>query len=171
MGYSAGRVVLQTFDKSSLELLHRHMPQVPKVLLLWLGDGGIEPKQSVSFEESGEWNKAAFYAKQEVKSRAEFVRWLAWAKDHGAVGIGAPAALRNGGEQSYMDLVQPWMIRDTHKRGLLAHAYEVDERWDFEKLDSRGVDGFFTNCPSELLRFYGRPSQDSTNAILQRYGY
>lgn len=36
-----GRVVLQTFEKNSLQLLHKEMPQVPKVLLLWIE--GLDP--------------------------------------------------------------------------------------------------------------------------------
>ncbi len=166
----SGRVVLQTFEKRSLELLHQYMPQVPKVLLLWLGDGFMEPKSAVGFKESGETATAIFYAKQEVKPE-EFARWLEWAKSHGAIGTGAPAALTKGGEQSYMDLVQPWMNRITHDNGLLIHAYTVDDTVDFQELDKRGVDGFFTNRPAELLKYYGRPSRDSMDSILKRYGY
>lgn len=47
------------------------MPNTPKILLLWVGEGSIEPK-SVTFAESGEPTKAAYYAKQEPKDFAEF---------------------------------------------------------------------------------------------------
>jgi glycerophosphoryl diester phosphodiesterase len=43
------------------------MPQVPKILLLWVGEGSIEPKSS-AFAESGEKDKNVFYGKQEPKS-------------------------------------------------------------------------------------------------------
>ncbi len=69
-------MILQTFEKSSLELLQESMPQVPKILLLWLGDGYLEARSPVTFKESGETDKAAFYARQEVKSEAEFGAWL-----------------------------------------------------------------------------------------------
>ncbi|MDQ3201805.1 MAG: glycerophosphodiester phosphodiesterase, partial [Pseudomonadota bacterium] len=36
VGQGKGKVVLQTFEKSSLELLQKEMPQVPKILLLWV---------------------------------------------------------------------------------------------------------------------------------------
>lgn len=46
-------MILQTFEKSSLELLQESMPQVPKILLLWLGDGYLEARSPVTFKESG----------------------------------------------------------------------------------------------------------------------
>ncbi len=76
VAHGNGRVILQTFEKSSLELLQESMPQVPKILLLWLGDGYLEARSPVTFKESGETDKAAFYARQEVKSEAEFGAWL-----------------------------------------------------------------------------------------------
>ena len=58
VGQGKGKVVLQTFEKSSLELLEKEMPQVPKILLLWVGEGSIEPKSKVTFAESGDKDKA-----------------------------------------------------------------------------------------------------------------
>ena len=79
VGQGKGKVVLQTFDKSSLELLHKEMPKVPKILLLWVGEGNIEPKSKVPFAESGETDKAVYYAKQEPKDKAEFEYSWQWA--------------------------------------------------------------------------------------------
>src|SRR3546814_8705060 len=93
------------------------MPNVPKVLLLWVGDGYIEAKSKVTFAESGETDKAAYYAKQQPKDNAEFEQWVQFAKAHGAIGTGPSAALANGGSQSYSDLVQPWMNQYTHNQG------------------------------------------------------
>jgi glycerophosphoryl diester phosphodiesterase len=42
---------------------------------------------------------------------------------------------------------------------------------DFKAISQRGVDGFFTNRASELLKFYGRPSKESMDSILKRIGY
>ncbi len=53
VAHGNGRVILQTFEKSSLELLQESMPQVPKILLLWLGDGYLEARSPVTFKESG----------------------------------------------------------------------------------------------------------------------
>ncbi|MEA9977553.1 glycerophosphodiester phosphodiesterase [Pseudomonas sp. 10B1] len=166
-----GRVILQTFERPSLELLQKNMPQVPKVLLLWIGDGYMEASSTVDFKASGAKDKAAFYAKREVKSEAEFAAWMDWAKAHGASGIGPASVLKHGGDQSYMDMVKPWMTKMAHDRGLLIHPYTVDAAEDFKALSMRGADGFFTNRAAQLLKFYGRPSKDSIDTLLRRNGY
>jgi glycerophosphoryl diester phosphodiesterase len=171
VAHSAGRVVLQTFEKPSLELLQKAMPDTPKVLLLWTGNGYIPAASDKTFKDSGAKDKAAFYATQQVKSKEEFAAYLDWAKAHGAIGTGPSAALKNGGDQSYMDLVQPWMNTMAHDRGLIIHPYTVDDAVDFKAISARGVDGFFTNRASELLTFYGRPSKESVESILKRIGY
>ncbi|MDH0749583.1 glycerophosphodiester phosphodiesterase [Pseudomonas sp. GD03842] len=171
VAHMPGRVVLQTFEKYSLDLLHKAMPNTPKVLLLWLGDGYIQAESDTTFKDSGAKDKAAFYASQKVKSKAEFAAWMNWAKAHGAIGTGPAAALKNGGDQSYMDLVQPWMNTMAHEHGLIIHPYTVDDAVDFKAITARGVDGFFTNRASELLKFYGRPSKESMESILKRIGY
>jgi glycerophosphoryl diester phosphodiesterase len=165
------RVVLQTFERGSLELLAKEMPQIPKVLLLWVGEGSIEPKSKVSFAASGIKDKAAYYAQQQPRDRAEFERWVDIAKASGAVGTGPSAALTHGGDQSYMDLVQPWMNQMTHDKGLLVHVYTVDDAIDFNKVSEAGVDGIFTNRANELLKFYQRPASESVVQILQRHNY
>lgn len=166
-----GRVVLQTFEKSSLQLLHKEMPEVPKVLLLWIGQGSIAPKSSVAFKDSGFNDKAAWYASQEVKSEAEFAAWVDWAKANGAIGTGPASRLAEGGEQSYMDLVKPWMNAMTHAKGLIIHPYTVDATVDFKAISAAGVDGFFTNRPAQLLEFYARPAKETVDSVLKRNGY
>jgi len=171
VAHMPGRVVLQTFEKPSLELLQKNMPDTPKVLLLWLGDGSIETASGKTFKDSGAKDKASFYASQQVKSKEEFAAWMDWAKAHGAVGTGPSAALKNGGDQSYSDLVQPWMNKMAHDRGMIVHPYTVDDAVDFKAISEQGVDGFFTNRASELLKFYGRPSKESMESILKRSGF
>ena len=171
VGQGPGRVVLQSFDKRSLALLHQAMPHVPKVLLLWVGKGSIEPKSPQSFAESGLSDKAAFYASQQPRDQAELIRWLDAAKDGGAIGVGPSVAWAAGGEQSYADLVQPWMNQLAHERGLLVHAYTVDEPVDVRRVLAAGVDGIFTNRPTAMLDILQRPSPRSTTSILEEHGY
>ncbi|MHC8288304.1 glycerophosphodiester phosphodiesterase [Pseudomonas sp. XS1P51] len=171
VGQGKGKVVLQTFEKSSLELLEKEMPQVPKILLLWVGAGSIEPKSKVTFAESGDKDKATYYAKQEPKDKAEFQQWVEYAKAQGAIGTGPSAVLTKGGDQSYMDLVKPWMNQYTHDQGLLVHVYTVDDAVDYQKVTDAGVDGIFTNRASELLKFYKRPAAASVAQLLQNNGY
>ncbi|MBJ9976896.1 glycerophosphodiester phosphodiesterase [Pseudomonas sp. S75] len=166
-----GRVILQTFDRNSLALLHEEMPQVPKILLLWVGKGSIEPKSGQDFADSGEQDKAAFYARQAPKDTQEFLRWLDAAKAAGAIGTGPSARRSDLGEQSYADLIQPWMNQASHARGLLVHAYTLDAPEDFAKAMAAGVDGLFTNRAGQLLRFYNRPAVPEEAQVLDRLGY
>jgi len=171
VGQGKGKVVLQTFEKSSLELLQKEMPKVPKILLLWVGEGSIEPKSKVTFAESGDKDKATYYAKQEPKSKAEFQQWVEYAKAQGAIGTGPSAALTKGGDQSYSDLVKPWMNQYTHDQGMLVHVYTIDDAVDYQKVMDAGVDGIFTNRASELLKFYKRPAAGTVAQLLQNNGY
>ena len=171
VGQGKGKVVLQTFEKSSLELLQKEMPNVPKILLLWVGEGSIEPKSKVTFAESGDKDKATYYAKQEPKSKAEFQQWVEYAKAQGAIGTGPSAALTKGGDQSYSDLVKPWMNQYTHDQGMLVHVYTIDDAVDYQKVMDAGVDGIFTNRASELLKFYKRPAAGTVAQLLQNNGY
>lgn len=166
-----GRVVLQTFEKNSLQLLHKEMPQVPKVLLLWIGKDSIPAKSDVDFKDSGFKDRASYYGAQEVRSEADFQAWIDWAKANGAIGTGPSARLAQGGGQSYMDLVKPWMNRLTHEKGLIIHPYTVDDAVDFKAVSDAGVDGFFTNRPAELLSYYKRPAREDSDALLKRHGY
>ncbi len=156
-----GRVVLQTFEKQSLELLQKEMPNVPKVMLLWIGEGSIEPKSSVAFKDSGFKDKASYYGAQEVKSPEEFAQWIDCANQN----------WRKAAIKATMDLVKPWMNTLTHEKGLVIHPYTVDDEADFKRISNDGVDGFFTNRTAELLKFYGRPAKESIDSILKRNGY
>ncbi|MGE8187756.1 glycerophosphodiester phosphodiesterase [Pseudomonas sp. NPDC086278] len=171
VGQGKGKVVLQTFEKSSLELLQKEMPRVPKILLLWVGEGSIEPQSKVTFAESGDKDKATYYAGLEPKSKAEFQQWVEYAKAQGAIGTGPSAALTKGGDQSYSDLVKPWMNQFTHDQGLLVHVYTIDDAVDYQKVTDAGVDGIFTNRASELLKFYKRPAAGTVAQLLQNNGY
>ncbi|MFF7708137.1 glycerophosphodiester phosphodiesterase family protein [Pseudomonas sp. NPDC007930] len=164
-------VVLQTFEKPSLQLLAKEMPKVPKILLLWVGDGSIEAKSNVPFAQSGAKDKAAYYAQQQPKDKAAFEQWVDFAKAQGAIGTGPSAALTHGGEQSYMDLVQPWMNQYTHGKNMLVHVYTVDDPVDYKKVMDAGVDGIFTNRAAELLKFYGRPAKATVAQVLEQEGY
>ncbi|HKU97868.1 MAG TPA: glycerophosphodiester phosphodiesterase [Vineibacter sp.] len=171
VAYTPGRVILQTFEKSSLELLQKEMPATPKILLLWLGEDGITPKDTTTKAPAGGPELAAYYARQEVQSREAFADWVRFARQHGAIGTGPSAALANGGDQSYADLVQPWMNELTHGEGLAIHVYTVDEPVDFKAVMARGVDGIFTNRIAELLAFQGRAPAQSKADILARHKY
>ena len=99
------------------------------------------------------------------------MQWLNFAKANGAIGTGPSAALTNGDDQSYFDLIKPWMNQATHDKGMLVHVYTLDEPVDFKKAMKAGVDGIFTNRTSELLKYYQRPSPMSVKQLLEKNGY
>lgn len=169
-GFTNGRVILQTFEKPSLTLLNKEMPNVPKILLLWLGDG-YEDIKGKTYEQSGAKDYPSYYANVEVKDTATFEAWLDFAKANGATGTGPAAKLKNGGEWSYMDMVKPWMNKMTHDKGMVVHAYTVDDPVDFKSLSEQGVDGFFTNRADVLLEYYGRKPAVSLDQTLVKIGY
>jgi len=135
-----------------------------------VGTKAIAPASGQDFADSGESDKAAFYARQQPKDRAEFLRWLNVAKQGGAIGTGPSAKRGKLGEQSYADLIQPWMNQASHERGLLVHVYTLDEAQDYANAMQAGVDGIFTNRAAQLLRFYQRPTENES-ALLDRSGY
>ena len=74
VGYSKGRVILQTFDKSSLPLLHQYMPDVPICFLLWLDDGAMASTTPNAKPSSGQ-SLAEFRATLQV-AKSEFEKWI-----------------------------------------------------------------------------------------------
>lgn len=79
MGQGKGKVVLQTFDKNSPQMLHKEMPQVPKILLLWIAEGSIEPKSKV-VRRVRRQGQGHLYARQQPKDNAAFEQWVNDAK-------------------------------------------------------------------------------------------
>lgn len=169
VAYTPGRVILQTFERESLEKLAAEMPDVPRVLLLWIGEGYVEAAEHAP---RGEHESGAEYAaRQRVASRQAFGRWLDFAREKGAAGTGPAAERAAQGDQSYMDMMKPWMVEMTRERGLLMHPYTLDDPADFAHYTRAGADGIFTNRPAALLEFYDRASDRSPDEILKALGY
>jgi glycerophosphoryl diester phosphodiesterase len=132
------RVLLQTFERDSLELLRLHLPNAPVVFLLWLGEGYMPDDSPETYSE-----------------------WVEFAARLGAAGIGP----------DYENLLEPWAVEMIHAKGMIIHAYTVDNPEDFKVLSQRGVDGFFTNRPDLCLEHYGRRPEGTIEEILERHGY
>lgn len=171
VGYTPGRVILQTFSKDSLVKLDQKMPDTPKILLLFLGGKGYIPADD-SITQRPDESDAAFQARRRVASRADYDAFLDFARAHGAVGVG-PSTTRADLDPtySYADLARPWMIRHAHRRDLLVHVYTLDDDVDFRTYLDRGVDGIFTNDAPALLRFEGRAPDTTAGKLLDQYGY
>ena len=171
VGYTRGRVILQTFSTDSLARLNEAMPDTPKILLLFLGGDGYIPADPTIQQREGE-SDVAFQARQEPASREAYNAFLDTARELGAVGVG-PSATRDDLDPvySYADLAGESMIRRAHRRDLLVHVYTLDDASDFRRYLDRGVDGIFTNDPIALLDVLGRPVVGDVDALLTDLGY
>lgn len=197
--FTRGRTILQTFEPESLPLLNKYMPETPKCFLLWLYteqealDWGSEKvdqsvpgadlsktygplrKDEPLAQAEGE-SYAQFSAKWEMLSEENYRMWLQWAKDNGALAVG-PGTRLSGyndpekGDQSYMDLIDPWFNNLAHEMGLLVHAYTLDETVDMDRANANGVDGIFTNRPDVLIQFYGKTLHAGLEEIFSTYGW
>lgn len=172
VGYGPARVILQTFSRKSLRHLNHQMPDVPKILLLGIGDEQDELPADPAIKPHDDESKADYRARQELASRKDYDKALDFARRHGAVGIG-PSATRQDRDEtySYADLARRWMIRHAHDRNLLVHVYTLDNAEDFKRYFRRGIDGAFANDPRALLKFEKRKPDQGTRQILERYGY
>ncbi len=169
-----GKIILQTFEKPSLIALQKEMPNVPKILLLWIGDGYIDEKPVAKKADDESW--ADYYTRVEVASKQAFADWLDFAKQNGAAGVG-PSTIQSehagdfSSQFSYMDLALPWMVKMSHDKGLLVHAYTVDQVKDFEMYRQRGVDGFFTNKPEVAAKVFHRQTPSDVESLLTKLSY
>ena len=163
------RVILQTFEKESLKRFKTYLPQQHAALLLWLGEGYVETKETTKKTEQESWSQ--YYARQEPQSKEAFTSWLDFALENGASIAGPSISRSDLGDQSYGDMMKPWMIKEMKERGLMIHPYTVDSIVDFKKHDALGAVGFFTNRPAVLLEFYDRASSNSVQQILAKHGY
>lgn len=118
------RLLLQTFERSSLPLLTKYFPRVPKILLLWKGEGYLE-----------------------VADRAEFIDWLNFGIDNGAQFTGPSLPVSAG----YYDLMQDWMVELMREAGFGIHPYTLND--NFESYDAV-TDGLFTDRADLLEQYY-----------------
>lgn len=171
VAFTRGRVVLQTFSRDSLKNLQTDMPDTPKVLLLFLGEGGDNIPALGFAKQRPHESDVHFAARRRANPRA-YLEALNFARDNGAAGVG-PSARRVDLDPtfSYADLARRWEIRAAHRRGLIVHVYTPDNAIDFLRYQLRGVDGSFTNDAPSLLRFQRPGPASSADTLLARYGY
>lgn len=172
--FTDSRIILQTFERSSLKALQSAMPDVPKILLLW---GGGDYIKMAKHQPKGEHESAAdYYSRLKVNSPSDYAQWLEFAHNNGAIGVG-PSTIQTPHQSdfarqfSYMDLAMPWMVNMSHQHQLLVHAYTVDHIDDAYNYRNRGVDGFFTNRPAALLQAFDRAPEQTPQAWLEQLGY
>ncbi len=139
---SEARFILQSFYPESIVELEKHVPNVPKCLLLWKPD--MKGELKTTYQET-----VNFAVKNNVQI------------------IGSSIA---GEPNNYGELTAPWMTEMIHKTGMVIHPYTFDTVDQLNKYHKR-LDGVFTNRADLALEFYGRKSSSSSEEILKDLGY
>ncbi len=143
-----GRFVLQSFEQASIQKLEKHLPNIPKCLLLWQPDMTDSLSNIDTLEMN--YNKAVKFA---IENNVHF--------------IGSSIA---GEPNNYEELTAPWMVDLIHQAGMHIHPYTFDTNEQLAAYTSK-VEGVFTNRADLALAFYGRGSQKSPEEILEELGY
>lgn len=173
---SKSRIILQTFSWQSLILLEKHLPNIPKCMLLWKGG----------------------YDNLTDDDADMIADVLNFSVDNNVHIIGPSIA---GAPNNYDDLAATWMNEMYHRPGFLIHAYSFDTEDQLKKyngdyfysgLESRFdntnrtlqgewagkigrenfIDGGFTNLTDLSLKYQGRSEVGVTaQTVLEDLGY
>lgn len=84
-----------------------------------------------------------------MKSKAEFGAWLGLGQGPRRAGHGPSATLSERGEQSYADLVKPWMNPHDPRGLFIGNTAVRGLRLELQDLGAAGVEFFFAaprNC-------------------------
>ena len=188
VGGGRSRIFLETFQPSSVVMLHRYMPQLPLTFLVRLFPEDPQypqdhpnadfsktngPLMVPTLQLTGE-SSSQFRARLQIKSVENFQKWMSWAKAHGATCVGPSAQLAEwsdpvAGFWSATDLIKPWMDSFTQSVGLCLHVYTIDSVVDYQMVQARGVDGVFTNRPDVGLKFFNKQMSTTVPDILRSY--
>ncbi len=139
---SNARLVLQSFSLDSNVLLEKHLPNIPKCLLLWQPD-------------------------MVEDINANMKKAIDFCIENNVHGIGTSIA---GEPNNYKELTNPELTKMIHDAGLIIHPYTFDTNEQLIEYKDR-VEGVFTNRADLALAFYGRKSTYTPQEILTNLGY
>jgi glycerophosphoryl diester phosphodiesterase len=175
VGNTKSRIILQTFSWQSMQLLEKHLPNVPKCMLLWKG---------------GHDNLAG--------DTPELVADVMDFCVENNVHIVGPSI--GGKPNNYTDITLPWMCKMYHRAGFQIHAYSFDTtdqlkkyngdyyyegtesrfknsarklagEWNGKITPDMFIDAGFTNLTDLSLEYQGRESAQSAEDVLVSLGY
>lgn len=174
------RIILQTFSWQSMQLLEKHLPNVPKCMLLWKGGpdnlAGDTPEMIADV--------------------------MDFCVDNNVHIVGPSIG---GKPNNYTDITAPWMCKMYHRAGFQIHAYSFDTQdqlkkyngdYYYEKTASKYnedgtlntarklkgewngkispdmfIDAGFTNLTDLSLEYQGRTSTLTAEEVLVSLGY
>ncbi len=128
---AANRIILQTFSKKSLTLLHREFgDHIPLCFLLWQG---IECDDDLPNDQA-----------------ETFLKWVNFAIDNGATIIGPSI---DGEPNNYPNLLTTENLKILEKSKLHIHPYSFDTQEQLSKY-GKDIQGVFSNKANEALSFW-----------------
>lgn len=136
------RFVLQSFYKKSMLKLEKHLPKVPKCLLIW------RPEMEGDIKNS-------------------YVEMINFCVENN-VQIMGPSI--SGEPNNYEELSDPWMLELIHRSGMIVHPYTFDTNVHLDGY-TNSVDGVFTNRADLALIYYKRLKENISEEILDELGY
>ncbi len=139
---SNARFIVQSFSPKSIIDLEKHLPNIPKCLLLW------QPEMA-----------------DDIK--ANYTKAIDFCIANNVHSMGTSIA---GEPNNYKELTAPWMADMIHDAGMLIHPYTFDTNEQLSEYKDR-VEGVFTNRADLALAFYGRASAVSSEEVLENLGY
>ncbi|HKG06637.1 MAG TPA: glycerophosphodiester phosphodiesterase family protein [Pedobacter sp.] len=138
------RVVIQSFDIRTLQILHQTEPKI-KLSLLAFGKGDALAKlktQGLSAEDEKKLKQSPLFNGK--GGLEDDLKKLGFVPD-----IYSP----------YYSSVDSEMVAKVHELKMKILPWTVDEQQDMVALGKLGVDGIITNCPDKLVKLYGSYQQ------------
>lgn len=138
------RLIIQSFDVRTLQILHKSTPGV-KLSLLTFDTKAAMAKlkaQGLSAEDEKKMKQSALFKGK--SGLEEDLRKLGFKPD-----IYSP----------YYSTVDPVMVAKAHAMDMLILPWTVDEEKDMVELGKMGVDGIITDSPDKLVKLYGSYQQ------------
>lgn len=136
------RVILQSFSKESIVNLEKHLPNIPKCLLLWKPDFKGNLKQNIK-------------------------KIIAFAHRYNVDIIGTSIS---GEPNNYNDLTTNWITHTIKKSNLKVHSYSFDTTPQMKKYKDR-IHGFFTNRSALTINYLANDFKIDAQQILKDLGY
>lgn len=134
------RLIIQSFDVRTLQILHQTEPNVKLALL-------VQGKMNLTADQLKKYGLTA----QEVEAYFKQVNAKKGGLDEELANLGFTPAIYS----PYYSGVDAEMVKKVHEKNMLILPWTVDKKEDMLSLTNLGVDGIITNKPDLLIELVG----------------
>ncbi|TKC01454.1 glycerophosphodiester phosphodiesterase family protein [Pedobacter cryotolerans] len=134
------RLIIQSFDVRTLQVLHQTEPTVKLALL-------VQGKMNISEDQLKKYGLSA----QEVEAYLKQMNAKKGGLDEELANLGFTPAIYS----PYYSGVDAEMVKKVHEKKMLILPWTVDKKEDMIALAKMGVDGIITNKPDVLIELVG----------------